>query len=94
MEGTKLAKEKRLFFRSPLFVHASTLDALSKPSFPGTLELVSGHVALYGWYLAAYEALDASGCADERVWAVWQAGLTVSIHAQVVTGPPNWQRSR
>ena len=87
-KGRKLAKEKRLLFRTPLFVHASTLDALAKPSFPGTLELVSGHVALYGWYLAAYEALDAGGpAADEWVWALWQAGLTVSIHAQIVTSP-------
>ena len=60
-QAGRVAKEKRLLFRAPIQVHASTLDALTKPSFPGTLELVSGHVILYGWYLAAFEALGAGG---------------------------------
>ena len=83
-----MAKEKRLLFRAPVQVHASTLEALTKTSFPGTLDLVSGHVILYGWYLAMFEALDASGSgAEEWMLALWQAGLTISIHAQVVTNP-------
>ena len=79
----KVAKEKRLWFRTPSFVHASTLDALKKPPFPGTLDLINGHVALYGWYLAMLEALEASS--REWMLALWQAGLTVSIHAQIST---------
>ena len=79
----KVAKEKRLWFRTPFFVHASTLDALKKPPFPGTLDLINGHVALYGWYLAMFEALEASS--REWMLALWQAGLTVSIHAQMLT---------
>ena len=90
----KVTKEQRLLFRTPFFVHASILDALKKPTFPGTLDLVGGHVALYGWFLAMLEALDAGGpAADEWVWALWQAGLTASIHAQIVTSPTR-QRSR
>ena len=88
VETGRVAKEKRLLFRAPVQVHAPTLDTLTKPSFPGTLELVSGHVMLYGWYLAVFEALDAGGpAADEWNYMLWQAGLTVSIHAQVVTNP-------
>ena len=88
VETGRVAKEKRLWFRALVQAHVSTLDALTKPSFPGTLELVSGHVMLYGWYLAVFEALDAGGpAADEWNYMLWQAGLTVSIHAQVVTNP-------
>ena len=87
-EKGRVAKEKRLLFRAPVQVHASTLEALTKTSFPGTLDLVSGHVILYGWYLAMFEALNASGSgAEEWMLALWQAGLTISIHAQVVTDP-------
>ena len=87
-ETGRVAKEKRLLFRAPVQVHASTLEALTKTSFPGTLDLVSGHVIMYGWYVAMFEALDASGSgAEEWMLALWQAGLTISIHAQVVTDP-------
>ena len=61
VETGRVAKEKRLWFRALVQAHVSTLDALTKPSFPGTLVLVSGHVILYGWYLAAFEALGAGG---------------------------------
>ena len=61
VETGRVAKEKRLLFRALVQVHAPTLDTLTKPSFPGTLVLVSGHVILYGWYLAAFEALGAGG---------------------------------
>ena len=44
VETGRVAKEKRLLFRAPVQVHAPTLDTLTKPSFPGTLVLVSGHV--------------------------------------------------
>ena len=78
-----VANAKRILFSAPLYVYASALDELTKSSFPGTLDLVAGHAAVYGWYLAMFEALNASGdAADEWVWARWQAGLTVSLHAQ------------
>ena len=60
-ERGRVTREQRLMFKMPVHVHASTLDALTRQSFPGTLELVSGHVILYGWYLAAFEALGAGG---------------------------------
>ena len=82
-----VAKEKRMFFRAPFHVHASTLDAfVKKATFPGTMELVAGHVILYAWCLAMFEALDAGGRAgNEWVLALWQAALTASIHAEIIT---------
>ncbi len=85
-EEGSVAKEKRMFFRVPFHVHASTLDAFKKQTFPGTMGLVTGHVTLYAWYLAMCEALDVGGRAgDEWVLALWQAALTCSIHAEVIT---------
>ena len=50
------------------------------------MELVTGHVTLYAWYLAMCEALDCGGRAgDEWVLALWQAALTASIHAEIIT---------
>ena len=85
-QGT-MAKEKRMFFTAPFRVHASTLDAfVKKATFPGTLKLVTGHVILYAWYVAMCEALDAGGKAGQDwVLALWQAALTASIHAEIIT---------
>ena len=87
IRGGTVAKEKRMFFAAPFQVHASTLDAfVKKATFPGTLKLVTGHVILYAWYVAMCEALDVGGKAgQEWVLALWQAALTASIHADIIT---------
>ena len=56
-----VAKEKRTRFRTPFHVHDSTLDAFKKTTFPGNMALVTGHVLLYAWFLAMFEALEAAG---------------------------------
>ena len=80
-----MAKEKRLWFRALVQAHVSTLDALTKPSFPGTLVLVSGHVILYGWYLAAFEALNVEN--SEHMALLWQAAFTATLQAHIFEGP-------
>jgi hypothetical protein len=74
-----LAREKRLLFPTALVVHAPTAEAFLETEFPGSLQLVTGHVALYGWYKAMYEAL-AAGHAS-WIGALVQAALTVSVRA-------------
>ena len=78
-----LAKEKRLAFTVQLAVWAPNLDFYSgNDHFPGTMKLVAGHAALWGWYVAAFEALDAGNA--ELVALLWQAALTVTIQAHIV----------
>ena len=55
-----VAKEKRLSFSVVFSVWAPNLDFYAgRATFPGTMRLVAGHVALWGWFVAALEALDA-----------------------------------
>ena len=86
-QAGSVAKERRILLKAPFHVHASTLDAfVKKATFPGTMELVTGHVILYAWYLAMCEALDAGGPAgDQWVLALWQTALSVGIHAEIIT---------
>ena len=79
-----LAKGRRLKFSVIFPVHGDKVDFFGKQdSFPGTLKLVTGHVALWGWYLAAFEALDAGNTA--LVALLWQAALNATIQANVIT---------
>ncbi len=73
----KVARDGRIQFPVVLCVHAPTLDAFTAATFPGTLDVLTGHAALYGWYLAMTEAL----IATDLPWiaTLWQAGLTVSV---------------
>ena len=83
LAGT-LAKERRLKFSVIFPVYGDKVDVFGKHhTFPGTMRLATGHVALWGWYLAALEALDASNTA--LVALLWQAALTATIQANVVT---------
>ena len=59
------------------------MDVFRADTFPGSLKLATGHAALWGWYLAAFEALDAGN--TEVVAFLWQAALTATIQANVVT---------
>jgi len=81
-----LAREKRLLFPTALVVHAPTAEAFLETEFPGSLQLVTGHVALYGWYKAMYEAL-AAGHAS-WIGALVQAGLTVTVRATLCASTP------
>ena len=81
-KGT-VAKEKRLTFTVVFSVWAPNLDFYDgRATFPGTMKLVAGHVAIWGWYVAAYEALEAGQ--TELLALLWQAALTATIQANVV----------
>ena len=80
----KLAKSRRLRFTVDFVVFAQAVKSFcGHDSFPGTLKLVFGHAALWGWYVAAFEALDAA--APDMVALLWQAALTPTIQAHIVT---------
>ena len=53
-----------------------------KGKFPKSLCLMSGHLALAGWWLCAYQALESGN--DERLKALWQCALTATIRVHVV----------
>ena len=79
------ARDRRILFPVTLCVHASTLDCFKAESFAGSLQVVTGHAAIYGWFLAMFEAL----CGQDPVWvaALWQAALTVTLQAHIVDSP-------
>ena len=81
-----VAKGKRMMFSVVLVVHADKMEALaSRGTFPGSLKLVTGHAALWGWYLAACGALDVGN--SEHVALLWQAALTASLQAHILESP-------
>ena len=76
------ARDNRIVFPVTLCVYAPKAADLEGKTFPGALRVVTGHTAIYGWYLAMYEALDKG----PRSWvaALWQAALTVTIQSHVI----------
>ena len=52
-----LAHTCRIQFPVTLDVYASTLGAFQTLTFPGSLNIRTGHAAVYGWHKAMYEAL-------------------------------------
>ena len=78
-----VARERRILFPVVLCVHAPTLDDFRSGSFAGSLQVVTGHCAIYGWYVSMFEALN--GQDFDWVTALWQAALTVTLHAHIVT---------
>ena len=53
-----------------------------KGKYPKSLCLMSGHLALAGWWFCAYEALEADDA--ERLKELWQCALTATIRVHVV----------
>jgi len=84
LDGGLIAKGKRLRFTVSFAVHAAKADVFAQHDHSASgLKLVTGHVALWGWYLAAFEALDAGN--TELVAILWQAALTATIQAHLIT---------
>ena len=52
-----------------------------KGKYPKALCLMSGHLALAGWWFCAYEALEADD--QERLKELWQCALTATIRVHV-----------
>lgn len=83
--GGTAARDRRIIFPVTMCVHASTLDAFKADSFAGSLKVVTGHAATYGWFLAMFDALGGQDC----IWvaALWQAALTVTLRAHIIDSP-------
>ena len=82
--GGSLGKSRRVRFTVDFVVYAHAVkDLCGQSFFPGTLKLITGHAALWGWYLVAFEALDAG--TPDWVALLWQAALTATIQAHIVT---------
>ena len=86
--GETVAKGKRIMFPVVLHVHAPSAADFKGKTFPGNLRVVTGHAAIYAWYLAMFEVLDSAVSAGtdvvDRVAALWQAALTVSFCGWIV----------
>jgi len=50
-------RQKRILFPAVMAVHAPTLDGFLAEAFPGNVQEVTGHVLIYAWYLAMFQAL-------------------------------------
>ena len=82
-QNENVMREGRIIFPVVLPVHAPRAEELAQATFSGVLRLVTGHAALYGWYVAMFEALDSGSLSWTR--KLWQAALTVTIQAHVVS---------
>ena len=81
----RVAQTCRIQFPVTLDVYASTLGAFQTSTFPGSLNILTGHAAVYGWYKTMHEALILPDGNATIVAALWQAAMTVSIKAAIVT---------
>jgi hypothetical protein len=70
----------RTVFPISLPVHVEEVGFI-ETQLRSTLHVVSGHVYLYGWYLAMYEALDAGSTLD--VLSLWRCCLTATLNVRV-----------
>ena len=80
------ARQNRILFPGVMAVHAPTLDVFIGDTFPGNMQVVTGHVLIYAWYLAMFEALQGG----HALWvaSLFQAALTVTIRAHVCASTP------
>ena len=80
------ARSKRILFPGVMSVHAPTLDSFLAEAFPGNLDVLTGHAAIYAWYLAMYDALEGG----HTLWmaSLFQAALTVTVRAHVCASTP------
>jgi len=83
-EGPK--GQKRILFPGVMAVHAPTLDGFLADAFPGNMQVVTGHVLIYAWYLAMFDALEGG----HTLWvaSLFQAALTATIRAYVCASTP------
>ena len=73
----------RLVFPIVVPVHVSTVSAAAVPE--KGMAVISGHVYLYGWYLAVFRAVAQR---DEKLLAaLWQVGLTTTIFVRLNLKP-------
>ena len=89
--SSSVAKAHRIIFPVTLTVHAPSMTDFKGRAFPSNLRVVTGHAAIYAWFLAMFEALDSPNPVPHRqdgnswVAALWQAALTVTFQAHVVS---------
>ena len=67
----------RIIFPITLHAHAKEGVNIDAQAFNGSLDLISGHSYLYGWWYAMFEALRKEDLT--LVASLWQCGLTVSV---------------
>ena len=63
-------------------VHVLSITATTNAScFQNSLPVVSGHIYIFAWYVAMYDALSRTDVAG--IAALWQCGLTISTQVRV-----------
>ena len=82
LDGSLIAKGKRLKFIVSFAALAAKMDVFAgHDQFPSSLKLITGHAALWGWYLAAVEAVDDGNA--ELGAILWEAALPVTVQAHL-----------
>ena len=81
MVGGSGGTRVRIVFPVPLIVHAESLDKVNGTTFPGSLELLTGHIWVWGWACGFASAVRATDMA--LVTALVEAALTVTLHLRV-----------
>ena len=71
----------RITFPVMLAVYAANVPHVLLDAFPSSLALLTGHVYVYAWYWAVFEAINTNNYG--LIAALWQAGLSVTIHCRV-----------
>ena len=72
---------KRIVFPVPLLVHAPSLDNVGGGAFNGSLEMLAGHIWVWGWARGLATALAANDMV--LVAALWESALTPTFHLRV-----------
>jgi hypothetical protein len=70
----------RIMFPITLPVHVTEINQAKNQYMLSCLHVLSGHIYIYSWYLAMYEALDAGFLQDV---SLWQCCLTATLHVRV-----------
>jgi hypothetical protein len=70
----------RIMFPITLPVHVTEINQAKNQYMLSCLHVLSGHIYIYSWYLAMYEALDAGFLQDV---SLWQCCLTTTLHVCV-----------
>lgn len=76
---------QRIVFPVPLLVHAPSLDNARGSTFEGSLEMLTGHIWVWGWARGLAGALTINDTTLVR--ALWEAALTVTLHLRVDMTP-------
>jgi len=79
----KSGTTSRVVFPIPVHVYAASIADVDRDHFDGTLDVMCGHVYIYGWYVAMSRAIGKGEAGVSEVASLLQCGLTLTLHLRV-----------